>query len=91
MIDQYQRLFFIHPYQPQRLALPASLFDQPAGSQFDAAIGLHIGGQAGMRGQQRVRLLTVDHRIVEKTAGVGEHRRVVRCQTELGIKWIATG
>jgi hypothetical protein len=44
-IDQHQRLLLVHPDPSEVPAFPSAVFDQPAGGEFDAAIGLRITRQ----------------------------------------------
>ena len=75
-IDQHQRLLLVHTDRAEIFPFPAGLFDQPAGGQFDSAIRLRVLRQGGVGGFELLRLLCGDDGIVEKTAAVGNVRRV---------------
>src|SRR5690606_7642667 len=76
VIDQNQGLHVMHSGIAFTIALPASLLDQPTGSELDPAIGLGIGHQPRIPLAQLVGQHRRYQRIFEETASIAQHLRI---------------
>src|SRR5690606_32282000 len=76
VIDQNQGLQAMHSGIAFTIALPASLLDQPTGSELNPAIGLGIGHQPGIPLAQLVGLYRRYQRVLEETASIAQHLRI---------------
>ena len=71
MVNKNQCLSVMNPNPGIPVPFPTTLIDQPGGGQLDA-FGLGIGRDVRVTGFQGLEPGGVDHRVLEKAAGIGK-------------------